>query len=63
LKLSSVYIVKNEQDNIEKSINSLKDIVDEIIIVDTGSTDDTIKICKKLNCKIIIKIFIKIRSI
>jgi glycosyltransferase involved in cell wall biosynthesis len=52
LKLSSVYIVKNEQDNIEKSINSLKDIVDEIIIVDTGSTDDTIKICKKLNCKI-----------
>ena len=52
MKISSVYIVKNEEKNIEKSINSIKNICDEIIIVDTGSTDNTIKICERLNCKI-----------
>lgn len=52
MKISSVYIVKNEEKNIEKSINSIKNICDEIIIVDTGSTDDTIEICEGLGCKI-----------
>lgn len=52
MKISSVYIVKNEEHNIEKSINSLKNICEEVIIVDTGSTDNTIDICKKLGCKV-----------
>ena len=52
MKISSVYIVKNEEKNIEKSINSIKNICDEIIIVDTGSNDNTIKICENLGCKI-----------
>lgn len=52
MKISSVYIVKNEEKNIEKSINSIKNISDEIIIVDTGSTDNTISVCKNLGCKI-----------
>ena len=52
MKISSVYIVKNEEKNIEKSINSIKNICEEIIIVDTGSTDNTIDICKNLGCKI-----------
>ena len=33
-------------------MSSIKNICDEIIIVDTGSTDDTVKICEKLQCKI-----------
>lgn len=52
MKISSVYIVKNEENNIEKSINSIKNICDEIVVVDTGSTDNTVEICKKLGCKI-----------
>ena len=42
-------IVKNEEDNIADCLNSVKDIVDEIIIVDTGSTDKTIEIAKSFD--------------
>ncbi|WP_313563059.1 glycosyltransferase family 2 protein [Ruminiclostridium cellobioparum] len=48
MKITACSIVKNEANNIEKSINSYRDAVDEIIIVDTGSTDNTVEICK--NC-------------
>jgi glycosyltransferase involved in cell wall biosynthesis len=42
-----VMIVKNEEEILEKSLKSVKDIVDEFIIVDTGSTDKTKSIIKK----------------
>ncbi|EGQ4450142.1 glycosyltransferase family 2 protein, partial [Staphylococcus pseudintermedius] len=35
--ISVVYIVKNERDYIIKSLLSILDLADEIIIVDTGS--------------------------
>lgn len=44
--ISLCMIVKNEQDVIARCLNSVKDIVDEIIIVDTGSTDNTKEIIK-----------------
>ena len=44
MKISACYIVKDEEKNLPKSIKSLKDAVDEIIVVDTGSVDDTVKI-------------------
>lgn len=50
LKISAVYITKNESQNIVKSIDSCKAIADEIIVIDTGSTDDTIDLCKKEQC-------------
>ncbi|MDU5111727.1 MAG: glycosyltransferase, partial [Clostridium sp.] len=50
--LSLCMIVKNEEKYIDKSINSVKDIVDEIIIVDTGSTDSTLDILKNYNVKL-----------
>ena len=40
-------ITKNEEKYLEQCLNSVKDVVDEIIIVDTGSTDKTIEIAKK----------------
>lgn len=40
-------IVKNESKVITRMLNSIKDIVDYVTIVDTGSTDDTIEIIKK----------------
>jgi glycosyltransferase involved in cell wall biosynthesis len=42
-------IVKNEEDTIERCLNSVKDIVDEFVIVDTGSTDKTLEKLKKYN--------------
>lgn len=51
-RLSLCMIVKNEEEFIGQCLNSTKDIVDEIIIVDTGSTDKTIEICKSFDAKI-----------
>jgi GT2 family glycosyltransferase/Tfp pilus assembly protein PilF len=51
-QLSVCMIVKNEQQNLERCLSSIEKIATEIIIVDTGSTDDTIKIAKKFNAKI-----------
>lgn len=45
-------IVKNEDKYLEQCIESVKDIVDEIIIVDTGSTDRTIEIANKFSAKV-----------
>lgn len=39
-------IVRNEEKNIERCLDSVKDIVDCILICDTGSTDNTVQIVK-----------------
>lgn len=39
-------IVKNEAKVIDRCLNSVRGLVDDIIIVDTGSTDSTIKIAE-----------------
>ena len=44
-KISATIITFNEQINISKCLSSIEDIVDEIIIVDSFSNDDTKKIC------------------
>lgn len=51
-QVSLCMIVKNEEKHLGKCLNSICDIVDEIIIVDTGSTDKTIEIAKSFGAKV-----------
>lgn len=41
MKISAVIITFNEEKNIQRCLNSLKDVVEEILIIDSGSTDNT----------------------
>jgi glycosyltransferase involved in cell wall biosynthesis len=45
-------IVKDEEEVLERCLTSISDLVDEIVIVDTGSQDKTIEIAKKFTDKI-----------
>lgn len=47
ISISLCMIVKNEEKVLARCLNSVKDIVDEINIVDTGSTDNTVEIAKQ----------------
>ena len=51
--ISLCMIVKNEETNLKRCLNSVKNIVDEIIIVDTGSDDKTIEVAKTFNAKVL----------
>ncbi len=53
MKISAVIITWNEQRNIKRCIESLEQVVDEIVVVDSFSTDDTEKICRSLNVRFI----------
>lgn len=50
-KLSVVIITFNEARNIKRAIESVQHIADEIIIVDSFSTDETKDICESLNVR------------
>lgn len=50
--LSLCMITKNEGENLRGLWQSVKHIVDEWIVVDTGSTDNTIEVAKELGAKV-----------
>lgn len=50
--LSACIIAKNEEKNLDSCLRSLKNIVSEIVLVDTGSTDHTQEIAAKYTDKI-----------
>ena len=50
--LSACLIVKNEEQRLPQCLDSLRSLVDEIIIVDTGSSDRTVAIAKKYQARV-----------
>ena len=54
VKLSVVMATYNEERNIGRCLEAVKNLADEIIIVDGKSTDNTVKIAKKFKAKIIL---------
>jgi len=51
-KISLCMIVKNEEEMLPKCLSSVKHFVDEIIVVDTGSTDRTVDIAQSYGAKV-----------
>ena len=51
--LSAVVIAFNESQNIERCLKSLQAIADEILVVDSGSTDDTVAKSEALGARVL----------
>ena len=52
VKISQCMIVKNEEKNIEHALSWGAGVVSEQIVVDTGSTDRTIDIARRMGAKV-----------
>jgi len=53
MEISVVIITKNEAHIIANTLRSLQSVTRDIVIVDSGSTDNTIAICKQFNAHVI----------
>lgn len=53
LPISVFIIAKDEADRIPLTINSVRDWVDEIIVIDSGSNDETVEVSKQLGAKVL----------
>lgn len=51
-KISATIITRNEENNLERCLNALTGVADEIIVVDSYSTDRTVEICRHFGCHI-----------
>ena len=57
-KVSTCIMTFNEENNIKECIESVKEFSDEILIVDSLSTDKTVNIAKNLGAKVIFQEFL-----
>lgn len=51
--LSAVIITFNEERNIRRCLESLQGVANEILVVDSGSTDQTTAIAERLGAKVV----------
>lgn len=52
IRLSACLIVRNEEAHLERCLASVREIADEIVVVDTGSTDGTVAVAERFGAKI-----------
>ena len=50
--ITAIILTKNEEVNIARCINSIAELADRIVVVDSGSTDKTLEIAKKMGAEI-----------
>ena len=53
IKLTVAIITFNEEKNIARCLESVTDVADEILVVDSLSTDKTREICQKFNVRFV----------
>ena len=53
LTISVFIIAQNEADRIATTINSVKNWVDEVVVIDSGSSDDTVSVATFLGAKVV----------
>lgn len=51
-KISATILTHNEASRIEACLESLRDVADEIVVVDSFSTDNTVEICHRYGCRV-----------
>ena len=51
MKITATIITQNEERNIVRCLDSLQGIADEVVVVDSGSTDKTEELCKKYDVR------------
>lgn len=52
MDLSLCMIVKNEEYSLPQTLKSVKEVVDEMVVLDTGSTDRTVEIAKEFGAEV-----------
>lgn len=52
IKISAAVIVKNEEEDLPTWLESMRGLADEMIVVDTGSTDNTVAIARKAGAQV-----------
>lgn len=52
MKITLCAIMRNEETSLPVMLDSLKDHVDEIVLLDTGSTDNTVEVAKRYTDKV-----------
>lgn len=50
--ITAIILTKNEEVNIARCINSIAELADRVVVVDSGSTDKTLEIAKKMGAEI-----------
>jgi glycosyltransferase involved in cell wall biosynthesis len=52
--LSAAMIVRDEASRLPECLQSIREVVDEIVIVDTGSTDETVSIARSFGARVLV---------
>jgi len=53
IPLTCTLIARNEVDRVERAIRSVDGLADEVVVIDSGSTDGTVELCRRLGARVI----------